>query len=213
MVISSRGERLQPFEEFGLAAHVEMRGRLVEEQHLRLADQHAGEADGLLLAAGQAAAALGNRHVVAQRMAGDEALDAGKPRRREDFFVGGLRLAERDVVAQLAEEQVGVLQHKANAGAQIGRVVLADVDAVDQDAALLRLIEAEQQAADRRLARADAADDADALAGRDLERNLLERVLGSVRVAEGDVLECDAAVLRSCAPHRCAPAGVRAQAP
>ena len=107
-----------------------------------LPDQDAGEADRLLLPAGQAAPALGDRHVVAQRMAGDEALDAGEARGRQHLLVGGVRLAERDVVAQLAEEQIGVLQHEADAGAQIGRVVLAHIDAVDEDAAVLRIVEA-----------------------------------------------------------------------
>ena len=143
MIVMSRWrERLQPLEELGFAAHVEMRGRLVQEQDLGLADQGAREADRLLLAAGQAASAFGDRHVVAQRVTGDEALDAGEPRRREDLFVGRARPAERDVVAQLAEEQVGVLQHEADAGAQIGRVVLPEVDAVDQDVAVVRIIEA-----------------------------------------------------------------------
>ena len=56
MVMSLVGESLQPIEEFGFAAHVEMRGRLVEEQDLRLADQDASEADRLFLAAGKASA-------------------------------------------------------------------------------------------------------------------------------------------------------------
>ena len=98
---------------------------------LRMSD--ARETDGLLLAARQAAPAFGDRHVVAQRMTGDEAFDAGETRGRENLLVGRGRLAERDVVAQLAEEQVGVLQHEADAGAQIGRVVLAHVDAIDED--------------------------------------------------------------------------------
>ena len=72
-------------------------------------------------------AALGDRHVVAERMAGDEGLDAGQTRRREHFLVGRRRPAERDVVAQLAVEQIGVLQHEADAGAQIGRIVLAQM--------------------------------------------------------------------------------------
>ena len=76
IVIRSSRMRFQPFQKFGFAANIEMRGRLVEEQHPGLPDQHAGKPNRLFLAAGQAAAALGNRHVVAHRMTGDEALHA-----------------------------------------------------------------------------------------------------------------------------------------
>src|SRR4051812_2728121 len=68
----SLGQELQALEEFGLASYVEMRGRLVQEQHLGLADQHPRQSDRLLLAAGQAAPALGNHHLVALRVAGNE---------------------------------------------------------------------------------------------------------------------------------------------
>ena len=75
-------------------------------------------------------------------MTGNEVLHAGKPRGSDDLLVGRVRLAERDVVADLAEEQVGVLQHEADAGAQIGRIVLAHIDAVDDDLAVRGLVEA-----------------------------------------------------------------------
>src|SRR6185437_4637313 len=189
------GENLQAFEELGLAAHVEMRGRLVEEQHLRLADQHPGEPDRLLLAAGQAAPALGDHHVIALRVAGEEGFDAGQARRRQHFLVGRLRPAKRDVVAQLAVEQIGVLQHETDAGTQIGGVVLADVDAVDQDRALARRIESGGQPADRGLAGSDAADDSDFLAGLDLERDAVERLGGTVGIGKADIVEIDAAFL------------------
>ena len=81
IVIRSSRMRLQPFQKFGFAANVEMRGRLVQEQHPGLPDQDAGQSDRLLLAAGEAAASLGDRHVVAHRMAGDEALHARRAAR------------------------------------------------------------------------------------------------------------------------------------
>src|SRR5262249_35270041 len=143
----------------------------------------------------QAASAFGNGHVVAERVAGDEALDAGEPRGGQHFLVGRLGPPERDVVAQLAVEQVGVLQDEADARAKIRRVVLANIDAVDEDAALGRLVEAGEQTADCGLARADPADDTDALARGDAERYLLERILDPGRVLEGDVVELNASLL------------------
>ena len=108
-------------------------------------------------------------------MTGNEVLDAGKPRGGDDLLVGRVRLSERDVVADLAEEQIGVLQHEADAGAQIGRVVLARIDVVDDDLAVRGLVEARNQTPDRGLAGSDAADDADAFAAGDLEGHLLKR--------------------------------------
>ena len=200
MIVMSRCARcLEPFEEFGFAAHVEMRRRLVQEQDFRIADQHARQSDRLLLAAGQAAPAFGDRHVVAQRMAGDEALDAGKPRRREHFCVGRVGPAKRDVVAQLAEKQIGVLQHEADAGAQIGRVVLADVDAIDQDVAFVRVVETGQQAADRGLARSDAADDARRVRpGAILNDTFSSAFIAPLRILEGHVFKSDAALVDRC---------------
>jgi hypothetical protein len=50
--------------------------------------------------------------------------------------------------------------------AQLADVDLADVDAIDQQRAVIRLVQADQQFGQRALARAAAADDADLLAGR-----------------------------------------------
>src|SRR3546814_20629875 len=72
--------------------------------------------------------------------------------------------SDLDVVAHGAEEQRDVLHHEADAAADVGGVVLPQIHAVHQDGALGRLVEADEQPADGRLAGADAADDADPLA-------------------------------------------------
>ena len=115
---------------------------------------------------------------------------------RENFFVGRFGLAQRDVVAQFSEEQIGILHRETDAGAQIRRIVLPRIDAIDEDAAFLGFVEAEQQTPDRGLARTDPADDADPFASLDLERDLFQRFAGGVRIGEADVLESDR-VLRS----------------
>ena len=100
----ARRQRLEPLDELSFAANVKMRGGLVEKQHFGLPDEDAGKSDRLFLAARQAAPALRDRHLVAQRMTGDETFNAGKPRGRHYFCICRFRLAKRDVVAQLAEE-------------------------------------------------------------------------------------------------------------
>ena len=65
-------------------------------------------------------------------------------------------------------EQRGVLGDHADLRAQALLRDLGDVLAVDEDAAVLQIVEAQQQVDERRLAGAGAADKADLLAGRNV---------------------------------------------
>jgi hypothetical protein len=80
-----RRVRLQPVaeaaDEGGLGQVVHRAGRLVEEDHARLAEQRAGDGDSLALAAGDGAAALADRQRVTERMALRQRGDAGSVRR------------------------------------------------------------------------------------------------------------------------------------
>ena len=71
---------------------------------------------------------------------------------------------------------------------------LADVGIVDADGAFIGGVEAEDEPGDGRFARADAADDGDAFAGRDAEADVCEGIVAGAGVAEADVAECNAAV-------------------
>ena len=126
-------------------------------------------------------------------MARDEVLDAGDLGRAQHRLVVGERRAERDVVAHRAVEQEDVLQHAADVAAQVGRIDLAQVGAVDQHRALVGLVEPEHELLDRRLAGADAADQPDPLARPDHEGDAVERRELLPGIAEGDVLELDLA--------------------
>ncbi len=171
-------DSLQPFQKFGFAADIEMCGRLVQEQYPGFSDQHAGKPNGLFLAAGQTATTLRNGHIISHGVASDEAFHARKPCRGENLLVGRLRLAERNIIAQFAKKEGCVLHRKSNAGAQIRRIVLARVDAIDQDSSFLSFIETEQEAPDGGFSRPYTSDDADPLATFDLEGNLLQRFAG-----------------------------------
>jgi len=71
--------------------------------------------------------------------------------------------------------------------------VLADVRAVDADRAGVHVVEPRDEFDERALARAGRADEADRLAGFDVEGHAREHLLGVV-VAEVDVVERDAPV-------------------
>ena len=110
-------------------------------------------------------------------------------------------LPSRMLSAIVPENRCTSCSTRLNSPRRSAEVELADVDAVDRDPAALHVVEPQQQVDQRRLARAGGADDADALAGADLEADtsLQHAVwLAVVRrvVREPDVVEHDVARLR-----------------
>ena len=176
-----------------LGGEVHRAGGLVEQQDGRVVQHGARKADALALPARERLAALAHRHVEAARVAVDEVGHAGQLGRGHDGRVIGIGQAEGDVVAQRAVEERHVLRHVADVAPHVGRVELAQVDAVEQHRAVGRLVQAHDQPLDGRLARAHAADQRHALAGGDLEAQAVERRVLPVRVAELDVAELDVA--------------------
>ena len=83
-----------------------------------------------------------------------------------------------------------VLQHEPEQRPERAELQLADVDAVDEDPPAADVVEPQQQVDDRRLARSGGADDADALARLDTERDVAQHAVLAV-VREPDVLELD----------------------
>ena len=91
-----------------------------------------------------------------------------------------------------AGEQQGLLEDDAELAPHVGELQVAHVVAVDPDAALLGVVEARQQADERRLARARRPDDRHGASGGDPERDVLQHV-GPAFVAEPDAVELDLA--------------------
>src|SRR4029078_3937154 len=127
--------------------------------------------------------------VVTHRMTGDEALDTRQACRIQNLFVGGFGLAEGDIVAQLSKEEIGILHCETDAGAQIRRIILSGIHAIDENATFLGFVKAKKQTADGGLARSDPTDDPYLFAAFDFERDLFQRVAGSVRIGKGYILE------------------------
>ena len=113
-----------------------------------------------------------------------------EPRRLEDLRLRSVGPPVRDVLPHRAAEEDGVLQHETDLVADALQLVIADVDAVDQDAAGGRIVEARDEAHHRRFSRSGGAHDADELARADGEAHALQhRARGIVR--EGDAIELD----------------------
>ena len=113
--------------------------------------------------------------------------------RSHHLVEGGVRLAVGDVLPHGAGPEPGILQHHAVAAAQRGAGHVPDFGAGDFDGAAVDIIEPHEQIDEGGLAAAGGADDGDALAGLDVQRQALdERAVG--QIAEGDVLDLDVAV-------------------
>ena len=98
----------------------------------RVLDQRARDGDALALAAGKLQAVLADRRVVAGRKAEDEIVRVGGLRGGDDLRLAGAELAERDVLADRAAEQVHDLPHIGDLLAQRAARDRGDVLAVDQ---------------------------------------------------------------------------------
>ena len=128
-----------------LGAGVDGGGGLVQNQHRRQAEHHAGDAQQLLLALTDVAAVLGDDGVVALGQAADEAVGMGCLGRCHHLVEGGVRLAVGDVLPHGAGPEPGVLQHHAVAAAQGSAGHIPDVGAGHLDGTAVHIIEAHEQ--------------------------------------------------------------------
>ncbi len=124
----------------GFRFRIERRGRLVEQEDRRLADQRAGDRQPLALAAGQRHAVFADRRVVALRLRANEVMRIGEPCRFLDLRVGRFRAAVADIVADRAFEEVRLLRNIGEAVAQRLFGDVGDVLPVDQDFAAGRVV-------------------------------------------------------------------------
>ncbi|MNF49491.1 hypothetical protein D3C84_307630 [compost metagenome] len=148
----------------------------------------------LALASGQILATLADLQLVALGVQAGEFVHAGQLGGLQHLLVLHVACAGHQVVAQGAGEQLDVLGHIADVVAQVADVQLAHIDAVEQQAATVGLVQADDQPGQRTLARAAAADDADLLAGADAQGDVREGRLLLLRVVEVDVAELDGAL-------------------
>ena len=174
----------------GLLRHgVHRGGRLVQDQDAGVGQDGAGDRQQLLLAGGEEASALADLAVQAFFHPVYDKLRGGHPQGLEDLFVGRVLPAVAEVVADGSGKEIGGLQDVADAAVEPELGPFPGVPAVDQDLALRRLIETAGQVDQGRLARARLADDRDVGPLRDLQIEVLQDHLISVRIHEGHIPE------------------------
>ena len=180
----------------GVGARIHRAGGIVEDQDLRLLQEGAGDAEPLLLPAGDVGAPLLDMGVVAVGEGADKLVRLGEPAGLGQLLVGGVFIAPAQILGDRAREELVFLQHHRNSVSQRVQVVLTHVCAADLHAALRHVVEAGDELHQRRLARARAAQDADRRARGDNEVDVVEGVVfGAGGILEGHVREFDAAVL------------------
>ena len=176
-----------------LGLGIDVGGRLVQDQHVRLEQHGAGDGDELLLPLGDVAAVFGDHGVVALGQLLDKVVDVRHFGGVLHLFKGGFVTAVGDVFVDGASEQPGFLQHHRVGGAQVGAFDLLNLVVVDVDRAPLLVVKAHQQVDDRGLARAGGADNGRDRAGRGAERQVVQDDLAGF-IAEGNVLHAHVAL-------------------
>ena len=154
-----------------LGVRVQGAGGLVEHEHLRPRRERAGEADALLLAAGDRVGARADDRVVALRPGDHVVVDARQA--PGPFDRRAVEIAEvADVLRDRGVHQAGFLGDVGDAPVPLAARELLGGDAVDEVAAAVLGAQPQQDLHERRLAGAGGADDADRLAAGDLEADL-----------------------------------------
>ena len=111
-------------------------------------------------------------------------------RRLQDPLVGRVEDAERDVLADRGREEEGILGDDSDLTPERAARHVPDVDAVDEHAALGRVVEARHERRECRLSRPCVADQGDRSSRGDLELDLVQH-RPPLGVAEADALEVD----------------------
>jgi hypothetical protein len=116
---------------------------------------------------------------------------ARRPRRVGDPLVAGARIGQREIRSHRVVEQERVLRHQREERLRLLGLEVGKRHASQQDPALRRIEEAEQQRRDRRLPGPRRTDDRDGLPRRHVEREAVEREPVPPAVPEANVLEPD----------------------
>ncbi len=146
------GHLVQPGVDVRLDLGVDRGGGVVEDQHVGVAQDGAGERDALALTAGECQALFANHRGVAVRQRGDEPIRLRHPRGPSDLLDRRVGAAVRDVGRDRVGEQVRLLEDEADRGPQVCGPYPAHVDAADPDRPGARVVEARQQGGCRGLA-------------------------------------------------------------
>ena len=116
-------------------------GRLVQDQHRAVFQERPGDGDALALAAGELDPALAHLGLIAVGEPHDEFVRVGRLGGGDHLALARTWPGIRDVLGDAGREEHRILRHHGELQAQIVQPVIADVDAVQPDLSLRRVVE------------------------------------------------------------------------
>ena len=131
---------------------VEVGGGFVEDENARLLEQRTGDGDALFLAARKPGTALADLGLIAVGQGFDGVVDFGPLAGLHDLLKTGMRVGEQKIVIEGAGEDHCFLRHDAELAAQFIGGKVAEIAAIEQDAALFGKVKPLQQFCQRALA-------------------------------------------------------------
>src|SRR5688572_3504358 len=143
--------------------------------------QSATDAHALTLTARYQRAGVAERRLQAVRQPLQNPAQSGVPEAGPDAARGILAVAVTEIVEQAGAKQMDLGVYPRGVAAQPRQAGTVESFAVDTHHACRRIVPAEQQTGERRLARARDADDTDALAGIDAEIDSIQNTMPSDR--------------------------------
>ena len=139
-------------------SEIERGSGFVEQDEVRVLEQRARNRNALPLAPGELGSVLAGRRVVSAGKRHDEIVRVGRARRVDDLGFARTCAPHGNIFADRAAKQEHILPDIGNLAAQGAARHRCDILAVDDDAAAVRLMEAQQQIEDRGLAAAGGTD-------------------------------------------------------
>ncbi len=183
-------ETLQRLHDHRLGLHIDGARGLVQNEHRAVLQKGAGDGDALALAARELDPALSYLGVIALGKSDDELVGVRRPGRRDQLVFGSPGLRVADVLGDAGREEHRVLRHDGELTPEILQPEVAEVDAVEPDLPLPRVVEPGEQVDQRALAGPGRAGDPQARAESDVEGDVMQdRTI--IAVGERDVVEGD----------------------
>src|SRR5947208_10166861 len=148
--------------------------RLVQDQHRAVLQEGAGNSDALALAARELDAALTHLGVVPLGEPDDELVGVGRLRRRDHVTLAGPWPGVSNVLGDAGREEHRILRYNRELTAEVLKPEVPEVNAVEPDLTLCRVVEPREQADQRALAGAGRTRDPKAGTRLDVERDVVQ---------------------------------------
>ena len=156
---------------------VDVGGGFVQDHNAGFMDNGTGKAEQLPLAGGEVVAPFSYRFIQALFQAVNEMVGIYIPAGIHHFFIGNILFLQKDVAADGAGEEEHILEHLTEMAAQRRDLDLLNINAVNQDLALLDIIVAANEGENGGLAGAGGANEGHGLPGFHFEGNALQHPL------------------------------------